>query len=89
MYHVICPGDLSGLEPPSAKGGMMRRTEVLQGMRQMKFEEVLERTKRHQLTQEEAASMLGLPERTFRRRRDRFAADGAVLDETKQSGAAA
>ena len=55
----------------------MRRTEVLQGIRQMKFEEVLGRTKRRQLTQEEAASMLGLSERTFRRWRDRFAAEGA------------
>ncbi len=57
---------------------MMRRTEVLQGIRQMKFEEVLGRTKRRQLTQEDAASMLGLSERTFRRWRDRFEADGAA-----------
>ncbi|MFQ5765660.1 MAG: ISNCY family transposase [Rhodospirillales bacterium] len=55
----------------------MKRTEVLQGLRQMKFEEVLERTKRRGLTQEEAASMLGMSERTFRRWRDRFEADGA------------
>ena len=55
----------------------MRRTEVLQAIRQMKFEEVLGRTQRRQLTQEEAASMLGLSERTFRRWRDRFEADGA------------
>lgn len=55
----------------------MKRTKVLQGLRQMKFEEVLERTKRRGLTQEEAALMLGMSERTFRRRRDRFEADGA------------
>ena len=55
----------------------MKRTEVLQGLRLMKFEEVLERTKRRRLTQEEAASMLGMSERTFRRWRHRFEADGA------------
>ena len=55
----------------------MKRTEVLQGLRRMKFEEVLDRTKRRRLSQEEAASMLGMSERTFRRWRDRFEADGA------------
>ncbi len=55
----------------------MRRTDVLQGIRLMKFEEILGRTKRRQVSQEEAASMLGMSERTFRRWRDRFEADGA------------
>ncbi len=55
----------------------MKRTEVLQGLREMKFEEVLERTKRRRLSQAEAASMLGMSERTFRRWRDRFEAEGA------------
>ena len=41
----------------------MRRTEVLQGIRRMKFEEVLGRWKRRHVSQEEAASMLGLSER--------------------------
>ena len=50
----------------------MKRTEVLQGLRLMKFEEVLGRTKGRHLSQGEAASMLGLSERTFRRWRDRF-----------------
>jgi transposase len=51
--------------------------DVLQGIRLMKFEEILGRTKRRQVSQEEAASMLGMSERTFRRWRDRFEADGA------------
>jgi len=55
----------------------MRRTEVLQGIRLMKLEEILGRTKRRQVSQEEAASMLGVSQRTFRRWRDRFEADGA------------
>ena len=42
----------------------MRRTEVLQGIRQMKFEEVYERTARSRLSQAEAASLLGMSERT-------------------------
>ena len=50
----------------------MKRTEVLQGLRQMKFEEVYERTRRRALSHAEAASMLGVSERTFRRWRDRF-----------------
>ena len=55
----------------------MRQTEILQGLRLMKFEEVLERTTRRQLSQSEVASILGVSERTFRRWRDRFEADGA------------
>lgn len=55
----------------------MRRTEVLQGIRQMKFEEVYERARRRDVSHEEAASILGVSERTFRRWRDRFEAEGA------------
>ena len=43
----------------------------------MKFEEIYERTTRRELSQGEAASILGMSERTFRRWRDRFEADGA------------
>ena len=50
----------------------MRRKEVLQGIRQMKFEEVYERSRGRRLSQFEAASVLGVWERTFRRWRDRF-----------------
>ncbi len=45
----------------------MKRAKVLQGLRQMKFEEILERAKRRRLSQSEAASILGMSERTFRR----------------------
>ena len=55
----------------------MKRAEVLQGLRQMKFEEILERAKRRRLSQAEAASILGMSERTFRRWRGRFEAEGA------------
>jgi transposase len=43
----------------------------------MKFEEVYERTCRAVLSQEEAAEILGMSERTFRRWRDRLEAEGA------------
>ena len=55
----------------------MRRTEVLQGIRLMKFEEILDRTRARELSQGEAASVLGVSERTFRRWRERYDADGA------------
>ena len=55
----------------------MRRTEVLQGIRLMKFTEILDRTSSRELSQGEAASVLGVSERTFRRWRDRFEAEGA------------
>ena len=44
----------------------MRRTEQLQGLRLMKFEEVYGRSFRGELSQLEAAEILGMSERTFR-----------------------
>ena len=55
----------------------MRWTEVLQGIRLMKFEEILDRTRSRELSQGEAASVLGMSERTFRRWRERYDAEGA------------
>ncbi len=55
----------------------MRRTEQLQGLRMMKFEDVYGRTYRGELSQAEAGEVLGMSERTFRRYRDRFEAEGA------------
>ena len=55
----------------------MRRTEQAQGLRLMKFEEIYGRTVRGELSQAEAAEVLGFSERTFRRWRDRFEAEGA------------
>ena len=56
----------------------MRRTEQLQGLRLMKFEEIYGRSYRGELSQLEAAEILGVSERTFRRWRDRFEAEGAA-----------
>ena len=55
----------------------MRRTEQAQGLRLMKFEEVYGRTLRGELSQAEAGEIPGMSDRTFRRWRDRFEADGA------------
>ena len=54
----------------------MVRAEVLQGVRQMRFEGLLERHERGELSQIEAAEMLGVSERTFRRWRDRLRDEG-------------
>ena len=55
----------------------MRWTEQVQGLRLMKFEEIYERTRRRELSQYEAASILGVSERTFRRWRERYEGEGA------------
>ena len=55
----------------------MGRAGVLQGVRQMRFEGLLERHERGELSQGEAAEMLGVSERTFRRWRDRLRDEGA------------
>jgi len=55
----------------------MRRTEQVQGLRLMKFAEIYERTTRRGLSQEEAALILGVSARTFRRWCGRFEAEGA------------
>ena len=55
----------------------MRRTDRVQGLRLMKFEDVYGRTSRGVLSQAEAAEILGCSERTFRRWRDRYEAEGA------------
>jgi transposase len=54
----------------------MVRAEVLQGVREMRFEGLLERHERGELSQIEAAEMLGIGERTFRRWRDRLRDEG-------------
>ena len=56
----------------------MGRAEVLQGVRRMRFEGLLDRHERGELSQQEAAEMLGIGERTFRRWRDRLRDEGAV-----------
>jgi len=44
----------------------MRRTELLQEVRMMRFEEAYEGWQKRRLTQSEAAGLLGVCERTFR-----------------------
>jgi transposase len=50
----------------------MRRTEVLQEIRKMRFQEAYTRWDKGWLTQEEAAELLGVCDRTFRRYIDRY-----------------
>ncbi|MBA4373986.1 MAG: hypothetical protein C0402_14140 [Thermodesulfovibrio sp.] len=45
----------------------MKRTELLQEVRKMRFEEAYEGCQRGQLTQQEAARLLGACDRTYRR----------------------
>jgi len=54
----------------------MGRAGVLQEIRRMRFEALLERHERGELSQVEAAEMLGMSERTFRRWRDRLQDEG-------------
>lgn len=56
----------------------MTRATVLQEVRQMRFEELYERRQRGALTIAEAAEILGVTERTFRRWRDRYETEGAA-----------
>jgi transposase len=54
----------------------MRRTEVLQGVRMLKLRSVLDRYEASELSQLEAAELLGVGERTFRRWKRRFDEEG-------------
>lgn len=55
----------------------MRRTEQLQGLRMLKLMDVLSHWEADELSQLEAAEILGMSERTFRRYARRVEADGA------------
>ena len=61
----------------------MSRTKWLQETRQMRFEEVYEKWAVKRLTQEEAAQLLGVCDRTFRRYIDRYEDEGleGLLDK--------
>ena len=54
----------------------MRRSEARQGVRMMKFLDILGRYEAAEFSQLEAAELLGVGERTFRRWRDRFVEEG-------------
>src|SRR5271157_3664780 len=52
-------------------GVFMDRARIHEGIRRMRFTDVLARSERSELGQMEAAELLGISERTFRRWRDR------------------
>ncbi|MCX7628464.1 MAG: helix-turn-helix domain-containing protein, partial [Methylophilaceae bacterium] len=54
----------------------MRRTRLLQELRQMRFEEAYEGWQKGRLTQQEAARLLGVCERSFRRYIRRYEEEG-------------
>ena len=56
----------------------MRRTEALQGVRMIKFLDILGRYEAAEFGQLEAAELLGVGERTFRRWRQRYEDEGEV-----------
>ena len=66
----------------------MTRVTVLQEVRQMRFEELYARRQRRDLTMTEAAEMLGVTERTFRRWSDRYEAEGAAGLQDRRLGKA-
>src|SRR6201992_1071835 len=62
----------------------MDRARIHEGIRRMRFEDVLSRCERSELSQMEAAELLGISERTFRRWRDRHGeAGGAGLADRR------
>ena len=54
----------------------MKRAQVLQEIRKMQFEQVYTGWKKRSLTQEEAARILGVTDRTFRRYINRYIDEG-------------
>jgi transposase len=62
----------------------MDRARIHEGIRRMRFEDVLGRSERSELSQMEAAELLGISERTFRRWRDRHREHGlSGLDDRR------
>src|ERR1700733_14443015 len=65
-------------------GGSMDLARIHEGIRRMRFEDVLGRSERSELSQMEAAELLGISERTFRRWRDPHRETGlAGLDDRR------
>ena len=70
----------------------MKRTELLQEIRKMRFEEAYEGWNKGRLTQAEAAQILGMCERSFRRYLARYAAgeaEGRDCGSKRTSGTSA
>lgn len=66
----------------------MTRASVLQEVRRMRFEELYERRHRREITMAEAAEMLGITERTFRRWSARYDTEGAEGLQDRRLGRA-
>ena len=66
----------------------MTRARILQEVRQMRFEELYERRQQREITMAEAAEMLGVTERTFRRWSGRYDAEGAEGLQDRRIGRA-
>jgi transposase len=64
----------------------MNRTSWLQERRMTKFSEVLGRWRQHKLSASEAGELLGMSERTFRRHRQRYEAEGLAGLADKRLG---
>src|SRR5882724_7866342 len=64
------------MEAPG-KGHEMGTARVHEGIRQMRFEGLLEQQSQGEITQEEAAGVLGVSVRTFQRWAERYEEDGA------------
>lgn len=67
----------------------MRRSELLEGIREMRFISVQKRFRGGELSQAEAAQMLGISDRTFRRWLERFGDEGAAGLTDRRRGNAA
>ncbi|WP_139861045.1 ISNCY family transposase [Bradyrhizobium ivorense] len=61
---------------PRDKGGTMGTASIHEGVRRMRFSDLLERTEARELTQEGAAELLGVSVRTFQRWAERYEAEG-------------
>ena len=64
----------------------MRRSALLEGIRMLKFGKIHERYEREELSQVEAAELLGISERTFRRWCGRYREDGVAGLEDRRLG---
>jgi hypothetical protein len=69
-------------------GFSMDRARIHEGIRRMRFEDVLGRSERSELRQIEAAELLGISERSFRRWRDRHRETGLPGDRAREGGLA-
>ncbi len=64
----------------------MRRSELLQGIRETKFVGVRKRYGSGELSQAEAAELVGISDRTFRRWSERFGDEGAACLTDRRRG---